>query len=162
MSWTSPKIWSFVYCQNNNPTAYIDTLITNAKEQISTSISYRAFSLTWPASMQIYWNKKSVCIRKKFNSHRICLGHQHGRRFIVLGHQYGRRDVMWKHSICHTSCILSGALVLNTLCLLKNYEEWQMLSSANKGEKCCYLLYCRVVNARNFYPFFNNTRYRVF
>ena len=57
------------------------------------------FSLTWPTSMQIYWTKESVCIRKKFNSHRICLGHQHGRRFIVLGHQYGRRDVMWKHSI---------------------------------------------------------------
>ena len=40
--------------------------------------------------------KESLCIRKKFNSHRIGLGHQHGRRFIVLGHQYGRRDVMWK------------------------------------------------------------------
>ena len=55
---------------------------------------YRVFSLTWPASMQIYWNKRSVCIRKEFNSQRIGLGHQHGRRFIVLGHQYGRRDVM--------------------------------------------------------------------
>ena len=60
---------------------------------------YRVFSLTWPASMQIYGNKRSVCIRKEFNSQRIGLGHQHGRRFIVLGHQYGRRDVMWKHSI---------------------------------------------------------------
>ena len=30
--------------------------------------------------------KKSVYIRKEFNSHRIGLGHQHGRRFIVLGH----------------------------------------------------------------------------
>ena len=61
----------------------------------------RAFSLTCMAS--IYANsleqKKCVCIRKEFNSHKIGLGHQHGRRFIVLGHQYGRRDVMWKHSI---------------------------------------------------------------
>ena len=60
-------------------------------------LSKRAFSLTWPASMQIYQiygNKESVCIRKEFNSHRIGLGYQHGRRFIVLGHQYGRRDVM--------------------------------------------------------------------
>ena len=58
---------------------------------------YRAFSLTWPASMQIYQiygNKESVYIRKEFNSHRIGLGHQHGRRFIVLERQYGRRDVM--------------------------------------------------------------------
>ena len=38
--------------------------------------------------------KKSVYIRKEFNSHRTGLGHQHGRRFIVLGRQYGRRDVM--------------------------------------------------------------------
>ena len=54
---------------------------------------YSVFSLTWSASMQIYWNKKRHCI------HRICLGHQHGRRFIVLGLQYGRRDVMWKNCI---------------------------------------------------------------
>ena len=60
---------------------------------------YRVFSLTWPASTQIYWKKESVCIRKEFNSQRIGLGHQQGRRFIVLGHQYGRRDVVWKHSI---------------------------------------------------------------
>ena len=38
--------------------------------------------------------KRSVYIRKEFNSHRICLVHQHRRRFIVLEHQYGRRDVM--------------------------------------------------------------------
>ena len=43
--------------------------------------------------------KKSVYIRKEFNSQSIGLGHQHGGRFIVLGHQYGRRDVMRKHSI---------------------------------------------------------------
>ena len=55
----------------------------------------------WPASMQIYWNK-----RKRLHKRRVQLPedwfgtlHQHGRRFIVLGHQYGRRDVMWKHSI---------------------------------------------------------------
>ena len=43
--------------------------------------SYRALSLTWPASMQIYWNKRKRW--KEFHSHRIGLGHQHGRRFIV-------------------------------------------------------------------------------
>ena len=61
---------------------------------LSQGYNYRVFSLTWPASMQIYWNK-----RKELNSHRTGLGHQHGRRFIVLGHQYGCRDVTWKHSI---------------------------------------------------------------
>ena len=29
---------------------------------------YRAFSLVWPASMQIYWKKESVYMRKDFNS----------------------------------------------------------------------------------------------
>ena len=64
-------------------------------------VGYRVFSLTWPASMQIYWNKRKSlhAIRKEFNSQRTGLGHQHGRRFIVLKHQYGRRDVMWKHSV---------------------------------------------------------------
>ena len=28
----------------------------------------RAFSLEWPASMQIYWKKESVYMRKDFNS----------------------------------------------------------------------------------------------
>ena len=36
--------------------------------------------------MQIYWNKKSVYIRKEFNPH-----------MIGLEHQYGCCDVMWKH-----------------------------------------------------------------
>ena len=36
---------------------------------------YRAFSLTWPASMQIYGNKDSVYIRKEFNSRRTGLEH---------------------------------------------------------------------------------------
>ena len=57
------------------------------------------FSLTWPVSMEIYWNKESVYIRKEFNSQRTGLGHQHGHCFIVLGHQYGHRDIMRKHSI---------------------------------------------------------------
>ena len=41
-----------------------------------------AFSLTWPASMQVHWNKRKR-IRKECDSQRIGLGHQHGRRFIV-------------------------------------------------------------------------------
>ena len=55
------------------------------------------FSLTWPASVQIYWNKKKRLHQK--NSHRTGLVHKHGRRFIVLGHKYARHDVMWKHTI---------------------------------------------------------------
>ena len=57
----------------------------------------------FPHVTNVYANlleqKKSVYIRKEFNSHRTGLGLQHGRRFIVLGHKYGRRDVMLKHTI---------------------------------------------------------------
>ena len=58
-----------------------------------------AFSLTWQASMLIYWNKGSFYIRKEFNFHKIVLVHQNGRRAIVVEHQYGRRYVMWKRSV---------------------------------------------------------------
>ena len=56
--------------------------------QNSSYFAYRAFSITWPASMQIYGTKESVYIGKGINPHRI-----------GLEHQYGRRDVMWKRSI---------------------------------------------------------------
>ena len=59
-----------------------------------------AFSLTWPAPMQIDWNKRDVYIRKDFSQlPQDWLARQHGRHFIVLEHQYGRRDVMGKRSI---------------------------------------------------------------
>ena len=43
-------------------------------------VAYRAFSPTWPASMQDYWNERKrwhnfVGLRKEFNSHRTGLGH---------------------------------------------------------------------------------------
>ena len=45
-----------------------------------------AFSLTWPASMQIYWEKRKVYVRRV----------QHPRDWFVFEHQ---PDVMWKGSI---------------------------------------------------------------
>ena len=35
------------------------------------TVKNRAFSLTWPASMQFIGTKESVYIRQEFNSHRI-------------------------------------------------------------------------------------------
>ena len=46
--------------------------------------------------MQIYCDKESFYVRKRFNFHGIGLGHQHGRRLIVLGHLHGRSDVYVK------------------------------------------------------------------
>ena len=60
---------------------------------------YSMFSLTWPVSMQIYWNKRKRLHKKRVQLPQDWFGHKHGRRFIVLGHKYGRHDVMWKHTI---------------------------------------------------------------
>lgn len=47
------------------------------------SIQYdRAFSLTWSAVVQIYWNQRNVFYKKKDPS----LERQHGHRLIVLVH----------------------------------------------------------------------------
>ena len=59
-----------------------------------TCFIYRVFSLTWPASMQIYWNKRNHLHKKRVQLPRDWFGTQHGRRFIVLGHQHGRRDII--------------------------------------------------------------------
>ena len=45
---------------------------------------YRVFSLTWPASMQIYWNKRKRLHKKRVQLPEDWLGHQHGRHFIVF------------------------------------------------------------------------------
>ena len=60
---------------------------------------YRAFSLTWPASMLIHWNKRKFLHKKRVQFRQGCLGTPAGRHFIALEHQYGHRDVMWKHSL---------------------------------------------------------------
>ena len=61
--------------------------------------SNRAFLLTWPGSMQIYWDKRKRLQKKRVQLPKDFLVHQHGRRFTVLEHQYCRRDVMWERSI---------------------------------------------------------------
>ena len=60
---------------------------------------YRAFSLTWPAAMQIYWNKRRRLHKKRVQIPQDWFGTPTWPPFHCLGHQYGRRDVMWKHSI---------------------------------------------------------------
>ena len=61
---------------------------------INPSLRYRAFSLTWPVYMLIYWNKRKFLPKKRVQFPFIVLEHQHGRPFIVLEHQYDRPDVM--------------------------------------------------------------------
>lgn len=40
---------------------------------------YRAFSLTWPTSMQFFWNNRKPLHKKRVNYHWIGLEHQHSR-----------------------------------------------------------------------------------
>ena len=57
------------------------------------------FSLTWSASLLIYWNKGKFLNKKRVQLPPDWFGTPTWRLFIVLEHQYRRRDVMWKRSI---------------------------------------------------------------
>ena len=65
----------------------------------------RTFSLMWPASMLIYWNKRTLQNSRSTPTRFSCYSNitKHGGRFLVLEHvleqQYSSRDVMWKRSI---------------------------------------------------------------
>ena len=61
--------------------------------------SYRAFSLTCPGSMQIYWNKRKRLHKKRVQLPQDWFVSPTWPLFHCLGHQYGRRDVMWKYGI---------------------------------------------------------------
>ena len=63
---------------------------------------YTAFSLTWLAFMQIYWNKRKRLHKKRVQLPQDLFGT--GRCFTVLEHQYDHRDVMRKRSITYTTC----------------------------------------------------------
>ena len=79
--------------------ALSESNLNDIKQDTSMYQSYKAFSLTLPASMLIYWNKRKYLHEKRVQLPEDSWVHQHGRRFIVLEHRYGRRDVMWKRSI---------------------------------------------------------------
>ena len=57
-------------------------------------ITYRAFSLTWPASMLIYWNKRKHLHEKRVKLPEDFHGTPTWLPFHRWEHQYGRRDVM--------------------------------------------------------------------
>ena len=63
-------------------------------------VSISVFSLTWPASMQIYWNKRKRLHKKRVQLPQDWFGTPTWPPFHCrLGHQYGRRDVMCKRSM---------------------------------------------------------------
>ena len=82
-----------------------------------------AFSLTWPASMQIYWNKRKS---QEFNSHRICLEHQYGRvtsceSALLRSHSYVMNG--WRNLVfSYLTYIWMIPLLFNTVwVILKNF-----------------------------------------
>ena len=94
----SPQYYQYMKNTVQDMLGYACWYLTKAEVRNSEafwSFFYRWFSLKWPASMQIYWNKRKLLPKKRFNSHRIFLVHQHGRRSIVLEDQDGGRDVTW-------------------------------------------------------------------
>ena len=70
---------SFAYVEENT------TIKTNK------SGLYRAFSLTRPASMLIYWRKRKCLHKERIQLPKDFVDTPTGLRFIVLKHQHGRR-----------------------------------------------------------------------
>ena len=70
---------SFAYVEENT------TIKTNK------SGLYRAFSLTRPASMLIYWRKRKCLHKERIYLPKDFVDTPTGLRFIVLKHQHGRR-----------------------------------------------------------------------
>ena len=58
--------------------------------------SCRVFSLTWPASIQIYWNKRKRLHKKRVQLPKDWIGTPTWPLFILLEHQYGCCHVMGK------------------------------------------------------------------
>ena len=63
------------------------------QNEICTKTAYRAFSLTWPASMQIYDTKRNCLHKKRVQLPQDYFGTPTWPPFIVLENQYGRRYV---------------------------------------------------------------------
>ena len=61
--------------------------------------TYRAFSLTWPPSMQIYWNKRKGLHKKRVQFPKDWFGTPTWPPFHCFGTPIRRLCVMWKHSI---------------------------------------------------------------
>ena len=62
--------------------------------RLPTICLYRAFSLTWPASMLIYWSKRKHLHEKSVKLPGDFLGKPTWPPFHCFEDQYGRRDVM--------------------------------------------------------------------
>ena len=86
---------------------------------------YRAFSLTWPTSMQFFWNNRKPLHKKRVNYHWIGLEHQHSRRSLFWntnGHRcentlYGKEVTMFSKKS-------RSAIRHNSDPALRAYSKW--------------------------------------
>ena len=95
------------------------TAYLTAQDWELTHVDYRVFSLTWPASMQIYWNKRNRLHKKRVQLPQDWFGHQHGRLFFVLGHHMNvaavtSREVLITYGLCYNAVIRSNPLAMRT------------------------------------------------
>ena len=89
---TSREVW--LRSEVNSPRYLESEKPISANENSIHCFMYRVFSLTWPAVMQIYWNKRKRLHKKRVQLPEDWFGTPTWPPFYCLGHQYGRRDVM--------------------------------------------------------------------
>ena len=116
--------------------------------------SNRTYSLTWPASMQIYRNKLNFFyIREESNSQRICLEHQYGRHVIVLEHQYGCCDVnmlyclLFSQNLQRVGSCLFNIHFFTSNTIIKMIHIHSFDPEGAKIYQSLYLLYFHLLNS---------------
>ena len=62
-------------------------------------LNNRVFSLTWPASVQIYGNKRKSLHKKRVQLPEDWFATPTWPPFYCFEHRYGRPDVIWKRSV---------------------------------------------------------------
>ena len=101
----------------------------------------RSVSLTCPAAMQIYWNKRKCLHKKRFELSQDWFSTPTCLPFIVLRHQYGCHDVMYIRSIPYSDVLFAFWLLKFTIILNLLTEE---MKSPDIPTYSCFLPFNKI------------------
>ena len=93
----------------------LDVFIESVRMKIDVLDLIKRFSLTWPAAMQLYRNKRKFLHKEGLTpTELVSLGMTNMTTVAFLGHQHCGRDVMWKRSIGFHVALMKGVATSNS------------------------------------------------
>ena len=101
-------------------------------------LANRAFSLTWPASMLIYWNKKRFLHKKRVQFPQGCFGTPTWPPFHCFGTPLWPP---WRHvkTLCRNMALIYSATICNKKQRIACARSW---SFQNNLQHRCFHLWC--------------------